>query len=114
MPPPKRRLVFDANDFDETLRGPWEWDLKRLAASFLVAARYRGFEPYTCRTITARMVEAYGETMRAFGEMRYMQLWYEHTAVQDIHRRDSTDPEDLARRRPAPQGEVEVFADQSA
>src|SRR4029077_18939323 len=51
---PERQLVFDLNDFDETLPGPWEWDVKRLAASFMIACRQRRFDPTACNAVTSR------------------------------------------------------------
>lgn len=82
---PERRLVFDANDFDETRRGPWEWDVKRLAVSFLLAGRHLGFPDDTTRSMTARAVSSYRSTMRAFGRMGFMELWYEHTPISDVN-----------------------------
>ena len=74
---PDRRLVFDLNDFDETLPGPWEWDLKRLAASLEVAGRDRGFEAgERAATSVARPSRAYREAMRAFAAMRTIDVWY--------------------------------------
>lgn len=81
---PERQLVFDANDFDETLCGPWEWDLKRLAVSFYVAGRHLGFTPEDCRSITAEVAVSYRDGIRVFGEMRFLELWYEHTKIEDI------------------------------
>src|SRR4051812_38850711 len=65
---PDRKLVFDLNDFDETLPGPWEWDVKRLAASVAVEARDLGFGVDDRRAATTRAVLAYRETMREFAE----------------------------------------------
>ena len=73
---PERRLVFDLNDFDETVRGPWEWDLKRLAASFVVASRENGFPDATSRDI-ARIVGAqYRRWIRTYASMRALEVWY--------------------------------------
>src|SRR6201992_896556 len=66
---PDRRLVFDLNDFDETLPGPWEWDVKRLAASFAIAARERGFKPSRCEAAVMRAVRTYREAMREFASL---------------------------------------------
>jgi uncharacterized protein (DUF2252 family) len=63
---PDRRLVFDLNDFDETLPGPWEWDLKRLAASFEIAARDNGFKHKDRRRVVLTVVGTYRESMREF------------------------------------------------
>lgn len=97
---PERRLVFDANDFDETLTGPWEWDVKRLAVSFLVAARHRGFADVDSRAITARVVEAYRSAMAKFSEMGFMDLWYEHTGMTELRQIGSWefDEEELNQR----------------
>jgi uncharacterized protein (DUF2252 family) len=73
---PDRSLVFDLNDFDETLPGPWEWDVKRLAASLVVAARDRGFDRAKQRDIVLSGVRAYREAMRAFAAMRTIDVWY--------------------------------------
>src|SRR3954453_1646359 len=67
---PDRRLVFDLNDFDESLPGPWEWDVKRLAASFAVAGRERGFDERDRRTVVTRTIRRYRETMRMLADMR--------------------------------------------
>jgi uncharacterized protein (DUF2252 family) len=73
---PDRSLVFDLNDFDETLPGPWEWDVKRLAASLAVAARDRGFDGASQRDIVLSGIRAYREAMRAFAAMRTIDVWY--------------------------------------
>ncbi len=81
---PERSLIADANDFDETLRGPWEWDLKRLTTSFMIAARYRGFSRGECRKITARCARAYREAMAEYADMGFLQLWYEYSTVDNL------------------------------
>src|SRR6478735_3919707 len=81
---PERRLVFDLNDFDETLPGPFEYDVKRMAASFTIAARNNGFTKAQGRDITAASVRAYREAMDAFARMSTMELWYAHLAETDI------------------------------
>jgi uncharacterized protein (DUF2252 family) len=73
---PDRALVFDVNDFDETLPGPWEWDLKRLAASLAIAGRENGFAEDDRRRVVVTAVARYRERMRAFGEMRGLDVWY--------------------------------------
>jgi uncharacterized protein (DUF2252 family) len=73
---PDRRLVIDINDFDETLPGPWEWDVKRLAASLAVAARFRGFDDRVSRRIVTAAVAAYRTTMRTLAAMRNLDVWY--------------------------------------
>jgi uncharacterized protein (DUF2252 family) len=81
---PERTLVFDINDFDETLPGPWEWDLKRLAASFLVAARSFGLSPADARAIVLRLVESYRTQMQAFAQQTTLEVWYARLSVEDI------------------------------
>ncbi len=73
---PDRRLVVDVNDFDETLPGPWEWDVKRLAASFEIAGRDRDFTPEETRTAVLTATRAYREAMREFAAMRNLDVWY--------------------------------------
>ena len=73
---PGRQLVFDVNDFDETLPGPWEWDVKRLAASIAVAARERGSSAKERRTAALAAVARYRTSMRAFARMRDIEVWY--------------------------------------
>jgi uncharacterized protein (DUF2252 family) len=73
---PDRDLIFDLNDFDETLRGPWEWDVKRLAASFAVAGRERGFDGSQRRSVVLAAVGAYREAMRKLAEQRHLDVWY--------------------------------------
>ena len=73
---PDRGLVFSVNDFDETLPGPFEWDVKRLVASFAVAARDRGFDDNEREAICLTAGKAYREAMRGFSKMRTLDLWY--------------------------------------
>jgi uncharacterized protein (DUF2252 family) len=73
---PERRVIFDINDLDETLPAPWEWDVKRLAASFVLACRNNGFSEETARDTAQRSVRAYREHMAAFSEMRVLDVWY--------------------------------------
>ncbi len=73
---PDRRLVFDLNDFDETLPGPWEWDLKRLAASFEVAGRENGFKRRRLDQVLAAVGGQYRESMRGFARMSNLDVWY--------------------------------------
>jgi uncharacterized protein (DUF2252 family) len=73
---PERDLIFDVNDFDETLPGPFEWDLKRLAASVEVAARARGFDDKLRHSLVAQSSRGYREAIRSFGGMRHLDLWY--------------------------------------
>jgi uncharacterized protein (DUF2252 family) len=73
---PERELIFDVNDFDETLPGPWEWDVKRLAASVAVAGRARGFSASTRRRLELATVRRYREAMRRFAGMGNLEVWY--------------------------------------
>ncbi len=73
---PDRRLVFGLNDFDETLPGPFEWDVKRLAASFAVAGRDRGFDKKERRTVNLEVIRSYREAMAALAGMRGLDVWY--------------------------------------
>ena len=75
---PERRMLFDINDFDETLPGPWEWDVKRLAASFEVMGRDRGFAAADRRAVVMAGVAEYRERMRQAARMRTLDAWYEH------------------------------------
>ena len=81
---PERRLVFDVNDFDETLPGPWEWDVKRLAASMEVAGRGNGFGGKDRREIVTATVASYRRAMRDFAEMTNLDLWYAHADLDQL------------------------------
>ena len=80
----ERRLVFDVNDFDETLPGPWEWDVKRLAASMEVAARSNGFSGKQRRKIVAGTVASYRQAMRDFAGMTQLKIWYAHADIDQL------------------------------
>src|SRR6266404_2972073 len=73
---PERNQVFDVNDFDETLPGPWEWDIKRLAASIVVAGRNNGFSGDMNRQAVVSCIASYRQHMWAYSEMRYIDVWY--------------------------------------
>ena len=81
---PERDLLFDMNDFDETLTGPWEWDLKRLAASFVVAGRERGFAEHHGRHAAHAAVRAYRERMHGYAAMGALAIYYSHVDVAEI------------------------------
>jgi uncharacterized protein (DUF2252 family) len=81
---PDRRLVFSINDFDETLPGPFEWDVKRLVTSFEVAGRDRGFDTKQRRTANLAVLQAYREAMDDMAQMRTLDLWYTRLDVDDI------------------------------
>jgi uncharacterized protein (DUF2252 family) len=80
---PERELVFDINDFDETLPGPWEWDVKRLAASLAIAGRGNGFSAKRRREVVLRATAGYRTAMREFAGMRNLDVWYAHARVQE-------------------------------
>ncbi len=84
---PSRELVVDVNDFDETLPGPWEWDVKRLAASFEIAGRDRGFGSSTRREIVRAAATAYREAMREYAELMNLDLWYRRVELAQIRER---------------------------
>jgi len=79
---PERRLVFDVNDFDETLPGPFEWDLKRLAASLAVAGRDNGFTARARRKVVLAAAEGYRTAMRGFAEQPLLDVWYAHLDIE--------------------------------
>ena len=79
---PERKLVFDINDFDETLPGPWEWDVKRLAASFVVAGRDRGLSAEQRRTVALACLSTYRTAMREFAAMSNLEVWYANLDIE--------------------------------
>jgi uncharacterized protein (DUF2252 family) len=81
---PERRLVFDINDFDETLPGPWEWDLKRLAVSMLIAAQDGGFTAKDQERIVLDTVEGYRTAIRGFAGMKNLDVWYAHLDIESL------------------------------
>ena len=81
---PERRLLFDLNDFDETLPGPFEYDVKRMAASFTIAARNNGLTAGEGKSATAASVRAYRQAMSGFAGMRTMDLWYAQLSEDDL------------------------------
>ena len=83
----ERTLVFDINDFDETLPGPWEWDLKRLAASLEIAGREYGLPKKKRRKLVRSSVDEYQSAMHDFAEQGHMQVWYEQLDVDNLSRR---------------------------
>ena len=82
--PPTGDLVLDINDFDETLPGPWEWDLKRLVASFEIAGRDRGFGDAQRREIVLTAARTYREHMRELAELSNLDVWYKRLDVSQI------------------------------
>ncbi|WP_329481616.1 DUF2252 family protein [Kribbella sp. NBC_01484] len=81
---PERVLLFDVNDFDETLPGPFEYDVKRMAASFTIAARNNGFAKTDARDATLASVRAYREAMASFAQMGTMDIWYAHLDEDEL------------------------------
>ena len=81
---PDRRLVFSINDFDETLPGPFEWDVKRLVASFAVAGRDRGFDAKRRQSINRTVTRSYREAIKGFAGMSNLHLWYARIDVDEI------------------------------
>jgi uncharacterized protein (DUF2252 family) len=96
---PDRRLVFSLNDFDETLPGPFEWDVKRMVASFAVAGRDRGFDDAQRGTINREATRSYRAAMREMARMRVLDLWYARLDVDEIRQRmvSLNKPRDLKR-----------------
>ena len=86
---PERTLVFDANDFDETLPGPWEWDVKRLAASVVIAGRANGFPAAQNRRATMDAVRGYRHWMSRYAGMRLLDVWY--SSITDADLREAAD-----------------------
>jgi uncharacterized protein (DUF2252 family) len=83
---PERRLLFDLNDFDETLPGPFEYDVKRLAASFMIAARNNGFAKADTKAATRASVAAYREAMASFAAMGTLDIWYAHLEEDELRK----------------------------
>jgi uncharacterized protein (DUF2252 family) len=81
---PERRQVFDINDFDETLSGPWEWDVKRLAASIVLAGRQNGYSAQDSKQAVLRCIRRYREQMQQFSEMNHLDVWYFHIEVETL------------------------------
>jgi uncharacterized protein (DUF2252 family) len=83
---PERELVFDVNDFDETLPGPWEWDVKRLAASLTVAGRSRGLSDRERQAVVLASVRSYRTAMRGFSSMSHLSVWYSRLDAATVQR----------------------------
>lgn len=99
---PERKLVFDANDFDETLPAPWEWDIKRLATSMIIGSRANGYTPSQARATALGAVRSYRESMATFASMRLLDVWYLHIGEAEIREAAmahfASDPRILKRR----------------
>jgi uncharacterized protein (DUF2252 family) len=105
---PERALLFDLNDFDETLPGPFEYDVKRMAASFTIAGRNNGFTKAEAHDVTLASVKAYREAMAEFAEMRTMDIWYAHLSEDELMAAISTavaTQKDKAQKKAAEKGE---------
>ncbi|HVQ58525.1 MAG TPA: DUF2252 domain-containing protein, partial [Solirubrobacterales bacterium] len=97
---PDRKLVFDLNDFDESLPGPWEWDVKRMAASFEIAARESGFKRKRREAAVLRGVRAYREAMREFASQGNLEVWYARLDIEEaLGELEAEDPELMPRLR---------------
>ncbi|HET9157397.1 MAG TPA: DUF2252 domain-containing protein [Myxococcaceae bacterium] len=81
---PERRVIFGINDLDETLPAPWEWDVKRLATSFVIASRDNGLRDDVAREMALTCVRAYRESMAEFGELRTLELWYHSLGADEL------------------------------
>lgn len=81
---PERNLIFDANDFDETLPAPWEWDIKRLATSFVLAARHNNMRETDAQQMAIDMASAYRLAMAEYAQMNTLDLWYMKFEMQDL------------------------------
>ena len=81
---PERTLLFGLNDFDETLPGPFEYDVKRMAASFTIAARNNGFTRSDARAATLESVSSYRAQMAEYAEMRTLDIWYARLSEQEL------------------------------
>ena len=81
---PERAMVADINDFDETNPGPWEWDLKRLAASFVLACRSKNFSASITHEITIELISTYRDRLNEYAEMNFLELWYTKFTFEDL------------------------------
>ncbi len=76
--------IFDINDFDETFPAPWEWDLKRLAASFVVASRHNGHKRSECKAAALQVAQSYRDEMQKLAEMTALAAWYSYLDYEEI------------------------------
>src|SRR3954469_6834416 len=83
---PERRIAFDINDFDETLPAPWEWDIKRLATSFVIAGLHNDVSPSEAKEIAATCVESYQKHTAEYAQMTPLEVWYSAISVDDVLR----------------------------
>ena len=94
---PERNLVFDINDFDETLPAPLEWNIKRLASSFVIAARWRGFHSREAKRIAIQAVSSYRKSMHKRAGTGVLQAWYSRITLEDVRELAGKDAEVLGR-----------------
>jgi uncharacterized protein (DUF2252 family) len=94
---PERVLVFDINDFDETFPGPWEWDIKRLGASLILAARDRSFSKTVASQAARAAAASYRERMSEFAEMKVLDTWYARVSIDALEEYFRKDPDILVR-----------------
>jgi uncharacterized protein (DUF2252 family) len=95
---PERQLVFDLNDFDETIKGPWEWDVARLTTSLMIAAQHLEFDDGACQAIANAAVKAYRLAIRRLASMRTLDVWYSYLTTDDLRRLDEVASEKRAQR----------------
>ena len=96
---PERRVIFDINDFDETFPAPWEWDLKRLATSFVVASRANGHRPAEAKAAAQAVARSYGQHMAELSTRKALDVWYSYLDWEELI--DHTEDAVLRRRRSA-------------
>ena len=97
---PERRIVFDINDFDETSPAPWEWDVKRLVASFVLLGRYRNFSRDDTRECAWRAARAYRKRMARYAEMPILEAWYDSFDLDELIEEAGASNEDAAQKKP--------------
>jgi len=102
---PERNLIFDVNDFDETLPGPWEWDVARLCASAPLLAQVRAFGKGRGDEAAYRAAQAYRRHMRTLAQLSPLEIWYSRVDVRGMLARELTAPRDAGRVKPAPEHE---------
>ena len=95
---PERRIIFDINDFDETAPAPFEWDIKRLAASFVIAGRSNGYRPADSRDTALTCVRSYREAMSEFADMRALDVWYASLDIDTMLKSVDKDSQQRARK----------------
>jgi len=88
---PERHLVIDINDFDETHPAPWEWDVKRLATSFILAGRDKSFREKDCLDIAGEMISSYQDSINEFANMNFLDLWYMKFDLEELHRKSKSE-----------------------